>query len=779
MRVALYLRRSTNEILQADSLAVQEEILRTFAATRSYDVVRVFRDSASGRSLKKRSDFKTLIEVVRGGPPFEALLVRDVSRWGRFENVDESAYWEFFFFSNGCRVLYVEEPFRDDDSPYAVLMKSLKRVLASEFSREKSQAVRYTQARVVKQGFSAIGSTAYGMIRVMVKPQTGEVVREMQPGEWKGIGNWRTKMAPGDPAKQDVVREVFRLYVEDNLSTAEVADRLNRQGIPGPKSAKWVGSTVKYLLKNPVYIGIAKYSVRRKERPLGSAIPPLVKEAAILTPESFEAVVSQDIWQRANDRIAASVLNTRERILTERMHAGIESFGPLDAEDSEAWLMYVNRFWKGPASLEEAYREEIGRGREAVRSLLLQHFTVEEHEEGWLVGGFLYVGLKVSFPYLRAGVLCWGFHFDGSEGFDVTLGLGFTPPPVRHLETCLIQNVRFPIPARPVARYPALNNASRHAPAKTEAELIASLRSCVYWRNPQAAEHFVATLAVLPLAKLSEVAEKLGWPYNVVHHMYRKLAAEGVWLPPLKIRPGRRITVVCPHCGIARDEQPWKALKRHTHLCGSCTISLQTKEKEHVVCPRCQTSRFLAPSAFRKLSHGKDTMCITCSRKDASERDAEVWARHRILSLERRTIALTVVGHVAKQLAQAGDCIEIGIQRRGSEVRWKQREGRNRSRLVIRVHDSLVLLAPLSDRGVRNLIARAADRARWQKWNQEKGTVFSWIVILTAEDVEPYKGVQPRNSEEARLTQHQSGSLKGDANFSKARRRWSSRFGFL
>jgi hypothetical protein len=55
------------------------------------------------------------------GSQFEAVLVRDVSRWGRFLNIDESAYWEFLLLIHGVRLYYVQETFRDDRTPYANL----------------------------------------------------------------------------------------------------------------------------------------------------------------------------------------------------------------------------------------------------------------------------------------------------------------------------------------------------------------------------------------------------------------------------------------------------------------------------------------------------------------------------------------------------------------------------------------------------------------------------------------------------------------------------------
>ena len=68
MRVALYLRRSTDEKMQADSLAAQESLLSKVAGEHGHRVVRTFQDSASGRSVKRRPGFLGLIEEVQQSP---------------------------------------------------------------------------------------------------------------------------------------------------------------------------------------------------------------------------------------------------------------------------------------------------------------------------------------------------------------------------------------------------------------------------------------------------------------------------------------------------------------------------------------------------------------------------------------------------------------------------------------------------------------------------------------------------------------------------------------
>lgn len=181
MRVALYIRRSTID-LQPDSLSAQEELLRKYAVEHTNEVVRVYSDSASGRSTEKRGDFQRLIDDVKRGADFAAVLVRDVSRWSRAENTDEAGFYEFICRSSGVQVVYVDETFGPEASPYALLMKSVKRAMAAEFSLEKGRMVLSSHARLVRQGFWPTGSVPYAMRRVLVDDQ-GIEIRTLAPGD--------------------------------------------------------------------------------------------------------------------------------------------------------------------------------------------------------------------------------------------------------------------------------------------------------------------------------------------------------------------------------------------------------------------------------------------------------------------------------------------------------------------------------------------------------------------------------------------------------------------
>ena len=104
--------------LQKYSTENQLETIRRYAKRRGYTIVRIFEDSGrSGLTIDDRDGLKALmLEVQSGAADFRAILVYDVSRWGRFQDADEGAYHEHLCSRAGIRVHYCGEQFDNDGS---------------------------------------------------------------------------------------------------------------------------------------------------------------------------------------------------------------------------------------------------------------------------------------------------------------------------------------------------------------------------------------------------------------------------------------------------------------------------------------------------------------------------------------------------------------------------------------------------------------------------------------------------------------------------------------
>jgi DNA invertase Pin-like site-specific DNA recombinase len=225
-----YVRMSTD--LQDLSVAVQEKAIREYAELHALQLVATYRDEGrSGRSLKQREGMRHLLrDVADDHCPFSLILVYDVSRWGRFEDTDASAYYEYHCRLHGVDVVYVKELFTGDSSPLASLIKSLKRVMAAEYSRELAVKVRAGHDRAIALGFQMGTPPALGISRQAVGRDRA---RNLAPLERKALQSERIKWVRGPAEEVRLVRRIFSMYTESHVSVKEVARRLAREGAVG------------------------------------------------------------------------------------------------------------------------------------------------------------------------------------------------------------------------------------------------------------------------------------------------------------------------------------------------------------------------------------------------------------------------------------------------------------------------------------------------------------------------------------------------------------------
>lgn len=167
---AQYVRMSTED--QQYSIANQESVIADYARKRGFEVISTYSDPGkSGISIRSRKGLRQLLSDVIGGKArFRSILVYDVSRWGRFQDIDESAHYEFLCRSARITVHYCAEQFVNDGSVASSIMKTIKRTMAAEYSRELGVKVLAGQQRIALLGFRAVGMAAFGLRRMMVSP---------------------------------------------------------------------------------------------------------------------------------------------------------------------------------------------------------------------------------------------------------------------------------------------------------------------------------------------------------------------------------------------------------------------------------------------------------------------------------------------------------------------------------------------------------------------------------------------------------------------------------
>jgi DNA invertase Pin-like site-specific DNA recombinase len=253
-RAAAYVRMSTDH--QKYSTVSQLEAINAYADSRGFQVVRIYEDSGkSGLSLDGREALQRLIrEVETGATDFEAILVYDVSRWGRFQDIDESAHYEYVCRKSHISVQYCAEQFENNGSLATAIIKGMKRAMAGEYSRELSVKVFNGHRRLAELGFRQGGPPGFGLRRMLVD-QSGVRKTQLARGEHKSIQTDRVILVPGPPEEVENVRRIFTLFVHGHRTERDIAAILNVEGVLADAGRPWSRGAIQQVLTNEKYIG--------------------------------------------------------------------------------------------------------------------------------------------------------------------------------------------------------------------------------------------------------------------------------------------------------------------------------------------------------------------------------------------------------------------------------------------------------------------------------------------------------------------------------------------
>lgn len=329
LRAAQYVRMSTDK--QRYSIQNQAVAIAAYAASHNLTIVRTYADEGeSGLRIKNRRALIELIDDVRSRrADFSHVLVYDVSRWGRFQDTDEGAHYEFICKQAGVKVAYCAEQFDNDGSLLSSIVKNLKRVMAAEYSRELSAKVHAGACRVAGLGFKSGGSPGYGLRRELVD-EDRRSKGMLGKGERKYLQTDHVLLRPGPQHELEVVKRIFRQFVIEGKSQAHIARQLNLEQVPNHREKPWSEWVVHYLLQNENYIGNLVYN--RKSYRLRQVMTDNPSELWIRSTGVFEPIVDVDLFTKAQRIMKQHYIRMPEDKLLERLKEALKENGSLSAK---------------------------------------------------------------------------------------------------------------------------------------------------------------------------------------------------------------------------------------------------------------------------------------------------------------------------------------------------------------------------------------------------------------------------------------------------------------
>lgn len=272
---AAYIRVSTHyqEELSPDA---QRRLIIDYAKSHSMVISNdyIFVDSGiSGRKAEKRPAFMRMIELAKTTPhsPFDVILIWKFSRFAR--NQEESIVYKSLLRKQcNVEVVSITEPTTSD--MFGGLIERIIEWMDEFYSiRLAEDVTRGMTEKALRGGFQASPPLGY------------EIPSKGSP-----------PVIVPDQAK--IVQMIFQKYAGTSMGFYEIAKFMNSLGYRTKKGSSFEARTIQYIIQNPMYKGFARWN--RLNQTTHEIRP---ENEWIIEKGDFDAIVSEELWEKANDRI--------------------------------------------------------------------------------------------------------------------------------------------------------------------------------------------------------------------------------------------------------------------------------------------------------------------------------------------------------------------------------------------------------------------------------------------------------------------------------------------
>lgn len=366
LNAAQYVRMSTDA--QDLSPSVQKEAIAAYARASQLEIVATYEDDGrSGLHLKNRPGLLRLLRDVTEAASFSLVLVYDVSRWGRFQDTDAAAYYEYHCRLHDVQVIYVTELFGAEVNPITALLKSMKRAMAAEYSRDLSNKSRGGQHVAVSRGYQMGPLPPLGFRRCSVS--LDEARRTvLEPRQRKIAATDRIEWVLASANELAIIRRICHMYTRTRLSLAEIAQLGAAEGWQDHEGRSLSARSIAVLIRNEALIG--NFVWGRRSNPKG-----MVQREPSRNDGCLPRIVDDETWRmmRARDALDVSKHRTDDEIVA-HLKTALERTPFVTTRDLRAqglpgrhsirrrmgsWAELVRRTGRDPSELRKALFERM------------------------------------------------------------------------------------------------------------------------------------------------------------------------------------------------------------------------------------------------------------------------------------------------------------------------------------------------------------------------------------------------------------------------------------
>ncbi len=291
--ILMYLRKSraddpllsVEEVLSKHETILDEWVEKNLSAPIPPE--NRFKEVVSGESIADRPAFQRVLQLIEQ-PNYKAVLVVEIPRLGRPDTMEIGKISKIFRFTKSLVITPMRIFDITDEYDRDMFEQELKR---GNFYLEYTKKI-LTRGRElsVRSGNYLSSTPVYGYDKTVVYE-----------------GKKRCPTLAINEEQANVVRMIFDFYVNENIGTQTISNRLNGMNIKSPKGQLWTPDSIRTVLENVHYIGMVRWNDRKAVLVVDNGEfrktrPKTAEGEAIIVKGKHEAIISEEMFRAAQEK---------------------------------------------------------------------------------------------------------------------------------------------------------------------------------------------------------------------------------------------------------------------------------------------------------------------------------------------------------------------------------------------------------------------------------------------------------------------------------------------
>jgi len=295
LNAGLYVRVSTLNQVDRESLSTQESRLRAYCQANGYRVFNVYKDAGFSGKDTKRPGLEALMSDIKAGR-IQVVLVTKLDRITR--SLRDLLKLVEFFHKHDVKFISITQNI-DSSGPFGRFMRDLLGLIAQlerEVTAERVAEDMYYRAGLGKWNGGVVPYGYTTRHRVMTELLEKGAPEEEALKKAAELAPEPKKLYP-DPEEAEVVRKIFQTFLETR-SIRRTTRTLNSLGLRTRRGSTWAASSIHRILTNPTYIGKIWYG-KRKTNPVTGRLKQVPKEEWRIEKGEHEPIISEETFYEA------------------------------------------------------------------------------------------------------------------------------------------------------------------------------------------------------------------------------------------------------------------------------------------------------------------------------------------------------------------------------------------------------------------------------------------------------------------------------------------------